>query len=187
YPLGPGRYYVTAVENYRRRDDGPPLQAPSNTIEITVVKARKDSTAGLRLLTGTRPVFDRPEEVDEDMRLTNTGDRDIEISSDGGQPWFHDVTLDFKTLSGEPVPRKHDTSGREAPFEKEVWGLYSHRQAGPGPFRPGDHLDGGILLYKVYDLTPGAAYTLAAHVTLQTSDGPVELVSNTVTFVIRAK
>jgi hypothetical protein len=185
YALRPGKYYVTATESYQRGDDPQP-HATSNTIKVMVISAPKGSTARLRLATGIRSVFDRPEEVDESIRLTNQGDRVVEISSEEGQLWFHDVRLDFRTLSGELVLRKRDADGREVPFEKDAWGLYGHGPAAPGPLQPGDYLDGGILIYKAYDLTSGTAYTLVTHVTLQTSDGPMELVSNTVTFALTA-
>ena len=95
--------------------------------------------------------------------------------------------LHFRTLSGDPVPRKRDADGQEVPFEKNGWGLYTHRYASSGPLPPGDVLSGHLLLYRLYQVDPGAAYTLTTRVTLQTSDGQMEIVSDTVTFVIRAK
>jgi hypothetical protein len=188
YALGPGKFFVTAVENYQRGND-PPLQAVSNTIEITVIPAREraSSPGGLRLTCGAQSVFDPTGYVDAGLTLTNSGDLDIDIQSEKWErPWFHDVTVDIRTLSGDPVPRKRDADGREVPFEKNGWGLYTHRNASSGPLRPGDVLTGQLWLCTLYQLKPGTAYTVTTRVTLQTSAGPVELVSNTAAFVIRA-
>ena len=183
YALRPGNYYVTATENFER-GDGPPLQATSNTIEITVIPPSEDaSSRPLRLVCGVQSIFDPPGYAAEGLRLTNSGDRDIDIlSGKQGQPWFHDVSLDLRTLSGSPVPRKRDLEGQEISFEKEGWGLYTHRYVSSGSLRPAEYLDGELLFYRLYQLSPGTAYTLTTQVTLQTSDGPMEVVSNTVTF-----
>jgi hypothetical protein len=186
YPLGAGKYYVTAIENFAR-GDAPPLQAVSNTIDITVVPAREISAAsGLSLTCGVQSVLDPTGYADASLMLTNSGVLDIE-SEKWEQPWFHDVTIEVRTLSGDRAPRKRDSDGQEVPFEKNGWGLYTHRNASSGPLQPGEALDGQLLLYRLYQLDPGTAYTLAARVTLETPAGPVQIVSNTGTFVIRAR
>jgi hypothetical protein len=185
YPLGPGKYYVTAIENFERAD-GPPIQAPSNTIEITVGPAIKGSMSDLRLSFGQAQwVFDPADLVKEGLRLTNSGDHDIDIGAQEGQPWFHNVTLEFTTVAGDTVPTGGGDGGQELSLEKDGWG--PHRSVLSGPLRLGDFLDADVMVSKLYKLTPGTAYTLVAHQRLYTSDGPMELVSNIVTFAIRAR
>ena len=186
YELVRGRYYVTAIENFDRGDN-PPLPAPSNTIEITVSPASRGSSAKApRLVFGQAQwVFDPPGDIEQGLRLTNLADSDVQVASGQGQPWFHDVTLDFRTLSGEPVPLRRGADGQELSLEKDGWG--PHRSVIAGPLQPGDYLYADVLLSRLYRLRPGTAYTLTARMTLQTSDGPVEAVSNTVTFVIKAR
>jgi hypothetical protein len=110
----------------------------------------------------------------------------MEITSEQRQAWFHGVTLDFRTLSGDAVPAKQDTDGHELVFEKAGWGPHIYRDISSGSIEPGANLDApALLLLKVYELHPGTSYTLTAHLTLETSDGPLELVSDTVTIAIK--
>jgi hypothetical protein len=185
YALRPGKYYLTAVATVENRDGSGPIQAPSNAIKIAVIPASKGSTTGLRLSFGQAQwVFDPPGYVKEGLRLTNSGDHNLEVASTPGQPWYHDVSLDFRTLSGDLAPLNRDADGQEVSLEKDGWG--PHRSVITGPLHSGDYLDADVLIDRLYKLSPGTAYTLTAHLTLQTSDGPVDLVSNIVTFVIKA-
>jgi hypothetical protein len=188
YTLRPGKYYLTAIATLENGDGSGPLQAPSNAIKIAVIPASKDSPTGLRLSFGQAQwVFDTPAYVAEGLMLTGPGDHEIEIPSEKqGRDWFHDVTLDFRTLSGDPVPLMRGADGQELSLEKDGWGRHTFRYASSGPLRPGEYLDVQVLLSKVYKLRPRTAYTLIARLSLETSDGRVELVSNIVTFVIKA-
>jgi hypothetical protein len=188
YALGPGKYYLTATAGFAVPPDGSSwVHAVSNTIEITVAPAReKGSTDALKLgILQGQWVYGPPDAVTRGLRLSNSGDHDIQVASKQEQAWFHDVTLDLRTLAGEPVPRKRGADGHELLLDKDGAGPYD-RHAFSRPIWPGANLDANLSLYAIYNLTPGTAYTLTAHLTLQTSGGPIELTSNTVTFAIKA-
>ncbi|HEY6331348.1 MAG TPA: hypothetical protein VI756_18625 [Blastocatellia bacterium] len=175
YSLPEGTYLVT-VRTY----------AVSNTIRIQVA-SRGDNVApssglSLSLPNQNQQVYDPLRGLgNEWVRLRNSADHDIKIALEDDRVWFHQVIVDVRTLAGDTVARKRDASGEEVSLEKSH---YNRSAIFSGAIKQGEQLDGELLLSRAYNLSPGTSYLLTARFRAQTSDGPVDLVSNTVIIVI---
>jgi hypothetical protein len=186
YSLSPGTYILRA-RLWINNPGGKLEWAPSNPLQITVVAPAEQppAIAGLHLSFRNKPrEYPLNMRVHETIRLANSSGQQIPVVWDRGKTGFHGLTLEVKTLSGVPVPRKTDADGREIPFEEDSRNPNDSPTFFDGPIEAGQTLERTIDLLNYYDLAIGTAYTVRARLALITPTGPVELVSAPDTIVL---